>query len=134
MSKQKDTYKALKGTTFKDLFLDIETPLSPATEEEFLEDVVAVCYKTLFDIVKDPDEKAYVKISAIETLLDRAKGKPTQKTETKDTTDKVESLTQEQLELAISIALSQKQKAQEKEDNERNNRTNQSPDTNAQPT
>lgn len=103
----KDSHKALKNTTFYQLFDVPETPLKPVTEEEFLEDVVAICYRTLLEIVKDPDEKAYVKISAIDTLLDRAKGKPTVKTEVKDTSDKPQDLTDEQLKRAIAIATEQ---------------------------
>jgi hypothetical protein len=107
--KAKDSAKALKGTTFYDLF-NVPTEdvsLKPIDEEEFLEDVVAICYRTLLDIVRNPDEKAYVKISAIDTLLDRAKGKPVAKTEVKDTSEGPQKLTDEQLRIAIAVATEQ---------------------------
>lgn len=116
MGKSKDTFKKLKNTTFSDLWDTPDVPLKPIDEEEFLEDVVAKCYKTLENILMDPDEKAYTKIKAIEMLLDRSKGKPTVKAEIKDISDKPTELTDEQLKLAISIAMSQQ--AQEQDHND----------------
>ena len=69
------SFKVLKGTTFNDLFSEPEKVINPITEEEFLEIVVPVCYSELFKIVQDPTVKEYSKLTAINMLLDRAKGR-----------------------------------------------------------
>ena len=76
-----DSFKALKGTTFSDLFQIPETHLNPVTEEEFLEDAATVAYSILFNIIKDIDTPVHTKVAACKLLIERAKGMPTTKAE-----------------------------------------------------
>ena len=79
----KKTFKALKGTTWADLFdlpQDIDPKrINPLNDDEFNENIVAIAKGVLYDIMMDPSEKAYTKIEAARELLNRSLGKPVSK-------------------------------------------------------
>lgn len=80
---KKKTAEALKGTSWKDLF-DLpaeEEPkrINPLNDTEFNENIVAIAKGVLYDIMMDPNEKAYTKIEAARELLNRSLGKPVSK-------------------------------------------------------
>lgn len=74
-----DTHKALKATTFYQLFDMPETILKPVTQEELLEDIPAIALRIVLDVMRDPDTPGYVKLQAAKELLDRSMGKPVTK-------------------------------------------------------
>lgn len=79
----KRTAKALKGSTYENLFdlpLEEEPPrINPLNDEEFNENIVAIAKGVLYNILMDPKEKAYTKIEAAKELLNRSLGKPVTK-------------------------------------------------------
>jgi hypothetical protein len=82
MSNRK-TLRALKGTTFTDLF-DLPAQAKPVRpvivdRDEFNENLPAIALGIIYDIMMSPDSAAYVKIEAARELMNRAEGKPVQR-------------------------------------------------------
>jgi hypothetical protein len=83
MASKKKTFQALKGTTFGQLFdlpVEADPPrINPIDNQEFDENVVAICKGFLYGVMMDHTQPSYVRIEASRELLNRALGKPVTK-------------------------------------------------------